>query len=201
MQGTNTESKNMTQRHDAPDMREARHDMADIAAELAALQRMTVSELQSKYREVFGEPSRARNKDYLRKKVAWRIQEMAEGGLSERARGRIVTLSSGLPDGWRRRLQNPSAADQGSTARPVTRRKKAVRKRDPRLPTPGSTLRRIHKGEEYTVTVHEVDFEYGGKHYTSLSKVAHAITGTPWNGFVFFGLKKRTTKKSKEPAA
>ena len=95
----------MTHKHD---MREARHDMADIAKELATLKQMSVSELHEKYREVFGEPSRSRNKDYLRKKVAWRIQELAEGGLSERARGRIAELSAGLPDGWRRRLQNPS---------------------------------------------------------------------------------------------
>ena len=187
----------MTNRHE---IREARHDMADIAKELAALQTMSVGELHEKYREVFGEPSRSRNKDYLRKKVAWRIQELAEGGLSERARGRIAKLSAGLPDGWRRRLQNPSegpvTAKQSSA-----KRKKAVRKRDPRLPEPGSTLRRIHKGEEHVVTVCEIGFEYGGKHYTSLSKVAQAVTGTPWNGFVFFGLKKRTTKKSAEPAA
>lgn len=190
----------MTQRHKARDIREARHDMADMSTEIAALQRMSVSQLHEKYREVFGEPSRSRNRDYLRKKVAWRVQELAEGGLSERARSRIATLSSGLPDGWRQRLQNPTVTNKGGTSRSTNRRKKAVRKRDPRLPAPGSTLRRIHKGEEHTVTVHEIGFEYDGTHYTSLSKVAHAITGTPWNGFVFFGLKKRTAKKKTESA-
>ena len=180
-------------------IREARRDMADIAKELAALQQMSVSELHGKYREVFGEPSRSRNKDYLRKKVAWRIQELAEGGLSERARGRIAKLTAGLPDGWRRRLQNPSEGP--ATAKKSGAKRKKVRERDPRLPEPGATLRRIHKGEEHMVTIHEVGFEYGGKHYTSLSKVAQAITGTPWNGFVFFGLKKRTAKKSAESAA
>jgi hypothetical protein len=181
------------------EIREARHDMADIATELAALQQMSVSELHEKYREVFGEPSRSRNKDYLRKKVAWRIQELVEGGLSKRARGRIAKLSAGLPDGWRRRLQNPSEGPVAAK-QPVAKRKK-VRKRDPRLPESGSTLRRIHKGKEHVVTVCEIGFEYGGKRYSSLSKVAQAITGTPWNGFLFFGLKKRTVKKSAEPAA
>ena len=166
------------------DMREARHDMADITAELAALQQMSVSELHEKYREVFGEPSRSRNKDYLRKKVAWRIQELAEGSMSERARGRIVELSAGLPDGWRKRLQNPPAASDSATQSTAK----------------GSTLRRIHDGVEHLVTVHEIGFEYQGKHYTSLSKIAHAITGTPWNGYLFFGLKKRTSKKTAERA-
>lgn len=187
----------MTDNHD---MREARHDMADMAAELAALQRMSVGELHQKYREVFGEPSRSRNKDYLRKKVAWRIQELAEGGLSNRARDRIAKLSSGLPDGWRQRLKNPAARTRGA-AKQSNAKKKVMRKRDPRLPEPGSTLRRIHKGNEHVVTVHEIGFEYDGEHYTSLSKVAHLITGTPWNGYVFFGLKKRTTKKADESAA
>lgn len=186
----------MFQEHDK---REARHDMADISTELAALRQMTVSELHDKYREVFGEPSRSRNKDYLRKKVAWRIQELAEGGLSERARSRITRLSAGLPDGWRKRLQNPSAANS-STKQSAAEREKPARKRDPRLPVPGSTLRRIHDGEEHLVTVHDVGFEYQGKHYTSLSKIAHAITGTPWNGYTFFGLKKRRIGKSSTAA-
>ena len=147
------------------------------------------------------QPVQRQNDDgRLRKNVAWRIQELAEGGLSERARSRIAKLSAGLPDGWRRRLQNPSEGP-AAAKQPAAKRTKSVRKRDPRLPEPGATLRRIHKGEEHVVTIHEVGFEYGGKHYTSLSKVAQAITGTPWNGFVFFGLKKRTTKKSAEPAA
>jgi hypothetical protein len=35
------------------------------------------------------------------------------------------------------------------------------------------------------------DFEYCDKHYGSLSEIAFVITGTRWNGWVFFGLKKR----------
>ena len=78
--------------------RRKREVVADIAGQLAALRQMTVGELRERHLEVFGEPSRSRNKDYLYKKVAWRIQEMAEGGLSERALakidefGRIFTL-------------------------------------------------------------------------------------------------------------
>lgn len=58
----------------------------NIAAELAALRRMTPAQLREKYAEVFGESTRTGNKDFLFKRVAWRIQSLAEGTLSERAR-------------------------------------------------------------------------------------------------------------------
>ena len=69
--------------------RRERAAVADLGAQLAALDKLTVAELVEKYREVFGVPTRTRNKEYLRKRVAWRIQELAEGGLSEKALARI----------------------------------------------------------------------------------------------------------------
>jgi len=53
-----------------------------IAAQVTALRRMTVGELREKYREVFGEETRSGNKDWLWKRIAWRIQEIEYGGLS-----------------------------------------------------------------------------------------------------------------------
>src|SRR5678816_1818443 len=67
-----------------------RQNIAKILAELA---RMTPAQLRAKYLEVFGEPSRSGNKDFLFKRVAWRIQALAEGGLSERARRRAEELA------------------------------------------------------------------------------------------------------------
>src|SRR5688500_18208650 len=55
---------------------------------IEALGRMTVTQLREKHLEVFGEPTNAANKDYLAKRLAWRIQCLAEGGLSERAKAR-----------------------------------------------------------------------------------------------------------------
>jgi len=177
--------------------RAARRDMADISEQLAAVQSMTVSELHDKYRELYGEPSRSRNKQHLQRKIAWRIQELAEGGLSENARVRMVELTVGLPHGWLQRLQNPRQARESAKAEPA-KPERIARKRDSRLPTTGSTLTRIYKGKEHTVTVLESGFEHDGQIYTSLSKVAHAITGTPWNGFTFFGLKKNKSAKTTE---
>ena len=60
---------------------------------VAALGRMTAAQLRQKYLEVFGEPSRSGNMDFLFKRVAWRVQSLAEGGLSERARRRAEELA------------------------------------------------------------------------------------------------------------
>lgn len=57
-------------------------------------------------------------------------------------------------------------------------------------PTPGTRLIREYKGIEYCVDVTQDGFEYDGRPFKSLSSVARAITGTRWNGWVFFGLRK-----------
>jgi hypothetical protein len=63
--------------------------------------------------------------------------------------------------------------------------------RDPRLPEPGTVITREHGGVEHRVTVLEDGFEYRGERFPSLSKVARAITGTNWNGYLFFRLQRR----------
>src|ERR1700757_3263926 len=66
----------------------------NVGKELAALQRMTVKELKARYAEVFGENTNAANKAWLIKRVAWRLQALAEGDLSERARRRPADLAN-----------------------------------------------------------------------------------------------------------
>ncbi|MCA9632834.1 MAG: DUF2924 domain-containing protein [Myxococcales bacterium] len=161
--------------------------VADIPQQLAALRNMTVAELRERYREVFGEPTRSRNKDWLRKKIAWRIQELAEGGLSERALARIEELADGAP--LRRRSSGNGAAEA-----PTAGATDQAASRDPRLPEPGTVLTRMHEGVEHTVTVLDDGFEYRGERYASLSKIAREISGTNWNGFLYFGLQRRTRK-------
>ena len=152
---------------------------ADTRRELTALDAMTVGELAEKYREVFGIPTRTRNKGYLRKHLAWRIQERAEGGLSARALERIEQLAPQAPARWR-----PSVAQRGDKAGiSVTTDKVGP---DPRLPAVGTTITRRHGGVEHRVTVLAQGFEYRGEHYRSLSKIACLITGKSWNGYVFF---------------
>ncbi len=153
--------------------------VADVAAEIAELGTMTVGELRERFLEVYGEPNRSRNKVYLRKKVAWQIQALAEGGLSQRALDRIEELAPLAPVRWRPNLKDLDA--------PAGKVKK--KSRDPRLPPAGTRLTREFKGEVYEVEVLEHGFIYAGERYASLSKVAKVIAQSPWNGFLFFGLK------------
>ena len=169
-------------------IRAERKAVADVAVKLAALNAMTVTELRDKYENVFGEPTRSHNKDYLRKKIAWRVQEIAESGLSERARARIDELAVGAPDQWRAPARPRMAANGRAGDAP----------RDSRLPAAGTMLSRTYKGDEHQVKVLENGFEYRGTRYPSLSKIAREITGTNWNGFAFFGLQGRSRRPSRQ---
>jgi hypothetical protein len=153
--------------------------IANMQRELVALDAMTVGELAEKYRELFGVPTRSRNKGYLRKHIAWRIQERAEGGLSPRALERIEQLAPQAPVRWRERITQQDNAEHGAPA-------SLKPDRDPRLPPPGTVLTRAYDGIEHQVTVLADGFEYQGRRHRSLSQIARRITGTSWNGFTFF---------------
>jgi hypothetical protein len=157
--------------------------IAGVAADLAALQQMTSTDLAEKYVALFDAPPRSRNRDFLRKRLAWRIQELAEGGLSERALARIEELGPAALASWRR----PARA--GVAASPLE-----TTARDPRLPPAGTVLTRTHGTTEHSVTVLDGGFEYRGERYRSLSKIARVITGTPWNGYLFFFGRAHGTK-------
>ena len=175
-------------------LRQDRAAMATVSEQLVVLEKMTVGELAEKYREVFGVPTRTRNKPYLRKRVAWRIQELAEGGLSEGALAKIEELAALAPVRWRpERLSNSAGATPGGAII-------SGQSRDPRLPAPGSVLMRLHKGVEHRVTVLADGFEYNGERHQTLSKVAKLITGTQWNGHLFFGTQHRTRKAQPDEA-
>jgi hypothetical protein len=158
---------------------------------------MAVGQLRERYREVYGEPTRSRNKDFLRKKVGWRIQELAEGGLSDRARARIEELSAHVPVRWAVD-RNGAAETQATAEAPVA---VAPEMRDPRLPEPGTVLTREFDGVAHRVTVLEDGFEHGGQRFASLSKVARAISGTNWNGYLFFSLQRRVRNGAVEAHA
>ena len=142
-----------------------------------ALRGQTVAQLKVKYRELFGDESRSNHKQFLIRRVAWRLQAIAEGGLSERARQRALTLAQDAD----LRLTAPRSQPSASTGQ--------LRKyRDPRLPSPGTVLTRNFQGKTLTVHVLEEGFRYEDRVYRSLSAVARQISGTQWNGFLFFGL-------------
>jgi hypothetical protein len=156
---------------------------------IAALGRMTVTQLRDQYLEAFGEPSRSGNKEFLFKRVAWRIQSLAEGGLSERARRRADELARDADI----RTTIPKVPTSDAPQRTVTRKLATTHDR---LPIPGTVLTRKYRGKQVEVKVLPAGFEYDGQTYRSLSAVAKAVTGSHWNGLLFFGLttlKRDTT--------
>jgi len=159
----------------------------NVDKEVAALKRMTAGQLREKYREVFGEETRARHKAFLIKRIIWRMQALAEGDLSERARRRAEELANDADLRLGPPKAKPSSSGSAGHAAMATVRLSG----DPRLPMPGAVLTREYKGETVEVVVLPKGFQYAGKVYRSLSAVAKAITGTHWNGYHFFGLTKR----------
>ena len=155
--------------------------MANLAEELVALETMTVSELGARYEKAFGEPTRSHNKEYLKKQIAWRIQELAEGGLSKHTRALAAEIGGTAKVRWRR---NNAGVERLPGAKPRN-------ERDPRLPPPGTTITRKYKGVVHEVVVLQDGFEYRGQRHANLSRIAKLITGTNWNGFLFWRLQTR----------
>ena len=162
----------------------------NIVNEVAALQRLSVGQLRQRFAEVFGEATLASNRTWLIKRIAWRLQALAEGDLSERARRRAAELARDAD----LRLNPPRR--QTTTApppEPVT----IPAPVDHRLPPPGTILSRPYKGQLVQVQVLTEGFAYAGRVYASLSAVAKAITGSHTNGYLFF---RNTLNHTKETA-
>lgn len=155
----------------------------NVVRELAVLELMTVDQLRSRYSEVFEEPARSRHKQYLVKRIIWRMQANAEGDLSERARRRAVELANDADIRSTPPRQKNVPLGGETVASPAV-----VQGNDKFLP--GSVIVREYKGQQIRVTVLDGGcFEFQGERYKSLTGVARAITGTHWNGYHFFGLK------------
>ncbi len=153
---------------------------------LSDVSKMNASALRECYYLLFGQPSRSGNVPYLRKRIAWRIQSLKEGPLTERAKKRAAFLANEADI----RISPPRDENPKPRHALAELHVEGEVARDPRLPKKGVTLKRVFKGEEYHVLVGEDTFTYGGKKYKSLSAVAKEITGIKWNGFKFFGLEK-----------
>ena len=159
-----------------------------LMREINALRSLTVKMLQERYVEVFGEETRSYNKNFLQKRIAWRLQVIEEGDISERARERSRELANDadlrirpLADGYQSKIDASRFQTTSYPFKPEC---------DKRLPVPGTMLTRPYKGGSVRVMVLKKGFEYNGEIYRSLSAIARTVTGSRWNGFHFFGLKK-----------
>ena len=155
----------------------------NVHHEVAALQRLGAQQLRARYAEIFGETTPAHNKTWLIRRIAWRLQALAEGDLSQRAQRRAEELANDAD--LRLNPPRPRAADTPRAAEPIAA---IVPLRDRRLPPVGSVLARVYWGQTVQVRVLADGFEYEGRIYPSLSAVAQHITGTHCNGFFFFKL-------------
>jgi hypothetical protein len=152
--------------------------------ELAEPTHMGVSELRGKYAELFGEPTRTGNNTWLVRRIAWRLQALAQGDLSERARRRAQELAQDAD----LRLTAPRGAPATPPATPDRSEPTLKLRGDVRVPPPGTVLTRSYKGRTLRVQVLAHGFLYAGQTYPSLSAVAKAVTGSHCNGYLFFRL-------------
>lgn len=152
--------------------------MSTTTKTIAELQAMPTARLTALFTELHGKEPRVRNTAWLRRELAWRIQERALGGLSERAKARLDELVAhvNLPLG---------DAEPPRRARPEPRREAGT-------PVAGTVLRRRWRDQDIQVQVADDHFIWNGVPYRSLSAVAKAITGTTWSGALFFNLRRRS---------
>ena len=140
-----------------------------VLARVAALKTMPTAELKQQWQQLFEAQAPPYNRRFLESRLAYRIQELAYGGLKPETVKRLEALGEQL--------------DGGNI---VVRRIRGDDK-----PIAGTRLIREYQGIEHTATVLHDGYEWQGRPYQSLSAIARAITGTRWNGWVFFGLKNR----------
>ncbi len=159
---------------DAPTSREPQ---AVLIARLAEIQGWKTGRLREELTRLSGSPARSWNRPYLVRKVSWLTQ----------ARERQSSDGVEVPTLVREVRDVPRSPRLDALIRVLPNR--GVQ--DPRLPRPGSVILRDYRGLRLTVTVLERGFEWNGQIYSSLTAVAKAITGTHWNGRLFFGLSRR----------
>ena len=140
-----------------------------VLARLAEIKTMATPALKTSWRELFATEPPPYNRKFLESRLAYRIQELAYGGLKPQTIERLKALGEQL--------------DGGNIA--------VRRIRGDDRPIAGTRLIREWQGVEHTVTVLADGYEWQGRPYQSLSSVARAITGTRWNGWTFFGLKNQ----------
>ncbi|MEO6609166.1 MAG: DUF2924 domain-containing protein [Aestuariivirga sp.] len=142
--------------------------MTQVIQRLLALKSASTSDLRAQWRSLFGKEAPLYNRKFMESRLAYRIQELAYGGLKPQTQKRLAAL-----------------AEDHSETSPVQRRQG----RENNKPINGTKLVREYRGQDYLVTVTAEGFTFDGRPYKSLSAIARVITGTRWNGWTFFGLK------------
>lgn len=142
---------------------------------IASLEAMTKSELRELWGKLFGTVSYSHNRDFLTRRITWRLKNRLSGGLSERALKQAKAIGD----------------DSLIRVRPKEYKKVEVKGKDEPIELyAGLTLRRRFSEKMYEIIVLEgLRFSYDGEIYPNLSAVAKAITGYKVSGYKFFNAK------------
>jgi len=153
-------------------------------SKISDLQKMGLKELSAEYERVFGKPTKSRNRKQLFAQISRKLQEAGKGSGS----GHTVLTAKFQTKGKQPKKKDGRGQQKKRQTRPIG-------SRDPRLPKAGTTITKKYKGKTINVRVLQKGFEYEGHEFRSLSAIARHVTGSTWNGFLFFGLTKRQDKK------
>jgi len=149
----------------------SKDDDEKLHAEIGRLPDLPYHTLKDRWRVLFGRPAPKHiSKQLLIKAVAFRMREKVMGGIPPETKRCLREIAAAIRDGREETL------DLG-----------------PRI-KPGTRLVRAWRGTTHVVNVVPDGFEWQGTRYRSLSAIAKAITGTNWNGYVFFGVKRRPAR-------
>jgi hypothetical protein len=158
-----------------------------VLSQLTALQKMSEKELREKWLALYGsEPPQFKSR-FLKKRLAYRIQELFYGGISESVKEKLFEMAASDPMAT---LINENGKFQ--PYREIHRKIVA----DGKI-LPGTRFIREWNGRQYEAIAREEGFEYNGRMFRSLSAIASEITGVKWNGLVFWGLKSRAAPGNK----
>jgi hypothetical protein len=142
-------------------------DVAALEAEIERLPALSLLELRNRWKALFGHSApKSLRRNFLARAVAYQMQVAAYGGLSSATKRRLREIANAVRNGDANAVLGSSRIK------------------------PGTQMIRQWQSTTHTVTAVEEGFEWNGRTYKSLSAVANAITGTNWNGFAFFGIKR-----------
>jgi hypothetical protein len=146
---------------------------SELSQRIGALNGLTAQQLRDEWRRLYRSQPPRLSRDLLIRAIAYRMQELVHGGLSKATQRKLDALTKELE------VKGSIVITPDSSLRPGTR------------------LVREWRGRTHTVVVTEDSFEYAGKTFPSLTKVAHTITGAHWSGPRFFGLIRKPASNGK----
>jgi Protein of unknown function (DUF2924) len=153
--------------------------------DLDRLARMQPVELQRLHLKLFGRTVPSGNSELARRRIARHVQSEKEGGLPESARQHALAIAKEASLRMHVQRDGTESPFLHATVTGI------VSGHDSRLPMPGSVIVKEYRGKTLVVRVLDNGFEHDGRRFASLSAIAKEITGTKWNGFLFFGLVKK----------